>query len=383
MSEVSLIRCDNYLNELGLNIKKSIDLLGGIDKFVKPNSKVFIKLNCVGPFDKDSGIITRPDFLEEVIKLVQTQTNDITIGDNPAVRDIISVLKKQEIYPLIEKYNLKVIKGDDPVTITNSNPKIYNSFEISRNYTECDTLINLPKLKTHTLTYMTCAEKNFFGLIYGLQKSGWHVKASNPLVFGEALNDLFGAYLETMKDKTILHIADGIIGLDGDGPSTGGFSKNANCILASTDAVSLDYIACKLVKLDTNKLFVTNIAASRGYGDIENINILGNTLEDFADIKFDGPSNTLSSNGLRLLQRKFFRNLLLEHPKIDHNKCIKCGECTRICPPKTMKIEKGKFPHLKGNECIRCWCCAEVCPRNAIVKTKRPLIGKIVFKIKL
>ena len=101
------------------------------------------------------------------------------------------------------------------------------------------------------------------------------------------------------------------------------------------------------------------------------------------DIKFDGPSNTLSSNGLRLLQRKFFRNLLLEHPKIDHNKCIKCGECTRICPPKTMKIEKGKFPHLKGNECIRCWCCAEVCPKNAIIKTKRPLIGKIVFKIKL
>lgn len=378
MSKVSLIRCENY-NEIENKINEAISLLGGIENFVKKDAKVFIKLNCVGPFGKDTGITTRPDVLEAVIKLVKTRTNDITIGDNPAVKDVLVTLKKNGCFELIEKYNLKLINGKDEVTITNSNPHIYSTFQVSRDYLECDTLINLPKLKTHTLTYMTCAEKNYFGLIFGLQKAGWHVKASNPLEFGEALNDLYGAFLEAMQDKTILNIADGVVGLDGEGPSTGGHAKEAKVILASTDAISLDYIACKVVKLDINKIFVTNIGASRGYGDIENIELLGNTIEDFDDIKFDGPKNTISSFGLRLIRHKFFRNVLLEHPKIDHNKCIKCGECAKICPPHTMQIKKGEYPHLKSLNCIRCWCCAEVCPQNAIYKSRRPIIGKIVF----
>ena len=77
---------------------------------------------------------------------------------------------------------------------------------------------------------------------------------------------------------------------------------------------------------------------------------------------------------------KFLRNLLLEHPVINKDKCIKCGECAKICPPKTMTIVKGQFPSLKNKNCIRCWCCAEVCPQNAIDKNKRPLIGRILLK---
>ena len=74
-----------------------------------------------------------------------------------------------------------------------------------------------------------------------------------------------------------------------------------------------------------------------------------------------------------------FRNLLLEHPVIDKDKCIKCGECAKICPPHTMQIKPKEFPKLKAKTCIRCWCCAEVCPQNAIEKSKRPIIGRIVF----
>lgn len=384
MSKVSLLRVDNYnIENLELKIKEAISLIGSIDELIKKDSKVFIKLNCVGPFGKDTGITTHPAFVEAVIKIVLEKTKNIIIGDNPATKDITSVLKKNGVYEVVQKYNLKIIDGKDSVKITNPNPHIYSEFEVSREYIECDTLINLPKLKTHTLTYMTCAEKNFFGLIFGLQKAGWHVKASNPLEFGQALNDLYGALLNSFKEKTILNICDGILGLDGDGPSTGGFAVMCNAILASTDAISLDTIACRLVKLNEEKIFVTNIGAERGYGENKNIEIIGDSLDKFVDVKFEGPKSTLSSFGLRLLKKKFFRNLLLEHPKINKNICLKCGECAKICPPKTMVIKPKEFPHLKTNQCIRCWCCAEVCPANAIVKSHRPLIGKIVFSIKL
>lgn len=379
MSKVSLVRCTEYeINDVYEKVKYALSLLDNLDNLIKQDDKVFIKLNCVGPFAKEAGITTHPVLVEAVIKIVLTKTKNIIIGDNPATKDITYVLKKNGLYDVIQKYNLQIINGRDTMIIKNPKSHMYADFEVAREMIECDVLVNLPKLKTHTLTYMTCAQKNFFGLIFGLQKASWHAKASNPLIFGEALNDLYGALLNSHKGK-ILSICDGILGLDGDGPSTGGIPKKANAILASLDPVSLDTVACQLVKLEQEKMFVSKIASERGYGVIKGIEILGDDLSNFNDVSFEGPKGTLSSFGLRLLRISYFRTILLEHPIIDHTKCIKCGECIKICPPHTMKMTKGKIPHLVNRECIRCWCCAEVCPANAIIKSKRPLLARILF----
>ena len=228
---------------------------------------------------------------------------------------------------------------------------------------------------------MTVAQKNFFGFIYGLNKAGWHVKANNPLEFGNAINDLYGAILEEFKDKTIINICDGILGLEGEGPSTGGISKKANAIITSLDAVSLDRVASEVVHLDSDKCFITKIADERKYGvgKLENIELLGDSLELFKNINFLAPKDSLGNFGLRILKIKPLRNILLEHPQIDTNLCIRCGECAKICPPHTMKIAPGKYPKLNNQKCIRCWCCAEVCPQNAISKSKRPFLGRIFF----
>ena len=239
----------------------------------------------------------------------------------------------------------------------------------------------MPKIKTHSLAYMTCAQKNFFGLIYGLNKSAWHVRAQNPLEFGEALNDLYGALLESFKGS-IIHIADGIIGLEGEGPSSAGIAKKANVLLTSDDAISLDRIALEIAHLDYNKLFINKIANERGYGigDLDKIELNGDSIELFNDVKFLAPKDSLSLVSLKFLKTKALKNILLEHPIIDKNKCIKCGQCAKICPPKAMRIKEKEYPHLKSRVCIRCWCCAEVCPQNAIQKSKRPLIGRIILK---
>ena len=382
MSIVALKRCEDYDLDLVTNkINAIFDLLGGIDKYIKKDAKVFIKCNCVGPFAPDMGITTHPVFVEAVIKVIKNKTDNIILGDNPATRDILFTLKKTKIFPLLEKYNIKMLDQSQIVTIHNDNAKVYSSFEVSKEIIDCDILINLAKLKTHTLTYMTGCHKNYFGLIYGLNKAGWHVKANNPVDFAIAFNDLYGALLQSFKNKVILNFTDGILGLELDGPSTGGRPKMANAILASTDAVSCDVVACQLVNLDANKLILAKEAEERKIGDFSNIEIVGDNLSSF-DVHFDPPTNNIGGKGLALLRKPIFRNALLEHPKVDHSKCIRCGECAKICPPHTMKIKPKEFPRLKASKCIRCWCCAEVCPQNAIYKSNRPLIGKIVFSIK-
>lgn len=380
--DVILKKCEQYDFELVKeNILSIFDELDFLNK-INSNTKIFIKLNCVGPFDPSLAITTHPIVLKAVLDIISKRTNNITVGDNPATRDQIYTLKKCGLYDVINEYNCKILEPTIFTKITNSNPKIYNTFEVSKQMVDVDVLINIPKLKTHTLAYMTVAQKNFFGLIYGLNKSAWHVKASNPLEFGEAINDLYGAFLETLKNKTILHLCDGIIGLEGEGPSSAGVPIQANALLASYDAVSLDRVACELAHLDYNKLFINKIANDRQYGEgnLEKINVIGNKLNEFDNIHFKAPKDSLSHVGLKFLRFKFLRNLLLEHPVINKDKCIKCGECAKICPPKTMTIVKGQFPSLKNKNCIRCWCCAEVCPQNAIDKNKRPLIGRILLK---
>jgi uncharacterized protein (DUF362 family)/Pyruvate/2-oxoacid:ferredoxin oxidoreductase delta subunit len=380
--KVALLKCESYdLHVVKEKIRESLNLIDGFDQ-IKKDAKVFIKLNCVGPFNKDQAITTHPVFVQAVIQLVKEKTHNIIIGDNPATKELLLTLKTNGIYNVIVEENVQIVNGKEPITIKNPNPKIYNSFNVSKEMIEVDVMINLPKLKTHALAYMTVAQKNLFGLIYGLSKAGWHVKASNPLQFGEAINDLYGAILNTFKDKTIIHICDGIMGLEGEGPGSSGIPKASNVILASNDAISLDRVAVELVHLDHKKLFINNIGTERGLGvgDLKDIEIVGNKLSDFEDLYFLAPLDSLGIAGLKLLKIKGFRNLILEHPKIDLKKCIKCGECAHICPPKAMTIEPKRYPKVKASTCIRCWCCSEVCPKEAISKSRRPLIGRIALK---
>ena len=380
-SRVVLSRVEEYdIDKIYETVKRDINKLIPLNELITKDTNVFIKLNCVGGYAPESGITTHPRFVEGVIRVVKEYTDNITIGDNPASHSITTVLKKNGIYDLINKYNLKLIVGENKKKITATNYKIYSSFDVSKDIIDSDLIINLPKLKTHTLTYMTCAQKNMFGFIFGLEKASWHAKAANPLEFGNALCDLYSAIIENTKGK-ILNICDGILGLEGEGPTTGGSPAIGNAIITSFDAVALDKVALKVAKLDPKRYFLAQLATERKL-TCDDFTLIGD-LNEFEDVKFMAPRNTISSIGLRIIRKKFMRNLLLEHPKVNHDICIRCGECAKICPAKTMHIEKGKFPSLKSKDCIRCWCCQEVCPKNAIYKTKRPIIGKIVFKIKL
>lgn len=382
MSKVALLKCENYEYDSVLNqIKTAVDLLGGFDSFINKNDKVFIKLNCVGPFAPELGITSHPVFVQAIIRLVKQYTDDITVGDNPATKDLIFTLKKCGLYEMLVAEGVKIFNGKANSVIVNDNAKYYRQFEVSKEIVETDVLINAPKLKTHSLTYMTVAQKNLFGFIYGLKKAGWHVKAKNPLEFVEALNDLYGAILNAFAGKKMLHICDGIIGIEGDGPSRAGLTKKAGMIIASADAVSLDRVAVEAVGLNHRDFHMNRIAGERRYGesDIDNITILGNSISDFSEARFKAPENRYNSMIFKMLKIKRLRNMLLEYPIIIPDLCIRCGECVKICPPKVMTF-RGKYPAADKAKCIRCWCCTEVCPQNAITKSKKPLLGKILLR---
>lgn len=52
--------------------------------------------------------------------------------------------------------------------------------------------------------------------------------------------------------------------------------------------------------------------------------------------------------------------------KIDHDLCIGCANCMRVCPTEALRVKYGKA-HLEANRCIDCGECFRHCPVNAII----------------
>lgn len=374
--------CKDYSN-IQDNVNYLLDNVLDNGSVIKDNMTVFLKTNALAPHPASKAITTHPLVVQAVIRYFKKYKVKIIVGDNPATKEMKTVYKVNGTMDVVEQEKVELANNKELTVITAKEYKRYKEFNVSKEMMEADILVNLPKLKTHGLAYFTGAQKNLFGTIYGLEKAQWHVKSSTPLEFGEAMSDLYSAIKETMKDKIFVNLMDGIEGLEGEGPSTGGTKKEAHVLLSSKDAIALDRVAIEVVKLDYTKSFISIISNNRGLGEfnLENIKIEGDALELFQDVKFVAPKvEEIGIRSLKLVNKYNVKNFVLEHPKFDKKKCIKCGECKKICPPQAITIEKGKYPKVNKNKCIRCWCCAEVCPVNAISKSKRPLIGRLFFK---
>ncbi len=67
-------------------------------------------------------------------------------------------------------------------------------------------------------------------------------------------------------------------------------------------------------------------------------------------------------------------------PKVNHDKCIKCGKCARVCPILAISMKEGqaedngkKHPEIDGEICLGCGVCARNCPVGAIELERRPI----------
>lgn len=374
--------CDDYENVYD-KVEYLLNSVLDNGEMIKDNMTVFLKTNALAPHPKERAITTHPSVVEAVIKYLKKYNVKIIVGDNPATKDMKTVYKVNGTMDVVLKEGVNLADNKDLKVISASEYTRYKDFNVSREIVESDILINLPKLKTHGLAYFTGAQKNFFGTIYGLEKAQWHVKSSSPLEFGEAMSDLYSAIKETMKNKVIINLMDGIEGLEGEGPSTGGNKNKANVLLASKDAIALDRVAIEIVKLDYKKSFISIISSNRGLGEfnLKNINIKGDSLELFKDVKFE-PAHIeeVGIRSIKLVNKFNLKRFILEKPIFDKSTCIKCGECKKICPPQAITQKDKKVPKVNKRKCIRCWCCQEVCPVNAIKKSKRPWIGRLFFK---
>ena len=352
IEKVAIVKCRNYSqNDVDRAVEKSISLIDfDFSKF--KGKKVLIKPNVVGCFPKKQiATTTHPSIIEAICKILKKNNCKILIGDSHFTNPESS-FRASGIGKVAKKYGkLVIFEQDKLVKIRDKNAKILKSFDISKVIKDADLIINVPKLKTHSLTKYTGAIKNLYGIIPGGLKQRLHNKAHGDKKFSEVLVDIY------QNINPGLNIMDGVIGMEGEGPTSGDIKK-AELIFASKNGIALDIAVTKMIGINPKSVYAIKECVKRRLYPNFKFQIAG---KKFKKIEFKLPTSHSKSKTKRLL-----KVLFKEKPIIcDIKKCLKCGLCMRHCPVKA--IEMNPFPAVNRKKCIRCFCCIEICPQDAMM----------------
>lgn len=367
---VAVIKCDSYDEEkVELAVKRGISLIGGLDNLIKPGYKVLLKPNLLSAYLPSSGVTTHPSVVKAVVKCVKEVGAIPFIGDCPGafLVGIEEIWEKTGMKQVAEETNTEL------VCLEKRGSEIFNGIAISKAIYDFDAIINLPKFKTHSLTGITGSIKNLFGLVPGWHKSSFHRDYPNAEGFSKVLISILKIV------KPVLNIMDGIVGMEGDGPSNGNLRK-IGLILVSSDCVALDTVMVRIMGYNPNDISMLKEAYKERFayvGDTKftelNLEVVGENLESVKISDFKLPTFLRGQN----LTKKIFKDKILEiltkiyynfvtaKPIVQKELCKKCGLCGKTCPVNAITYTNG-FPKFNRKKCIECFCCYELCPHNAI-----------------
>ncbi|MGI6113127.1 MAG: DUF362 domain-containing protein [Mahellales bacterium] len=225
----------------------------GIGTMVDKNMNIVIKPNLVVAKPSDSGATTSPRLVEGVIKyLKDLGCNNIRIMESSWVGDSTQRAYKVCGYGEIsKKYKVPLVdlKRDQTKTLTYMDDKM----EICASPLEADFLINMPVLKAHCQTRLTCALKNLKGCIPDKEKRRFHTLGLHRPIA------LLNKFL-----KSHLMIVDGIIGdLTFE---EGGTPVEMNRVILGRDPVLVDAYAAQLLGYSADDIPYITYARQLGIG---------------------------------------------------------------------------------------------------------------------
>lgn len=352
--------------------------------------QILLKPNLNSNMNALTGNTTDLRVIAAVIEFLnESGFKNITIaeGTNSGFyRNNISVISRLAIDKLAKYYGARILD------LNYSEPKKIE-FEkgvmagAARECFEADLFINMPKLKTHFEVGMSVCLKNLMGCLVGQQNK----KKTHKSLARNILNI-------NKQIKPHLHIVDGLISMEGLGP-TRGTPVNTGLIITGTDPYLIDLVCSKITQFDYRKIRTLKLAEDEGiitkdyHQFVDSLNLTGiskkfkepraNPLvsfihspkrqQFFLSIRNTAFFNYLCStkpigyilfkSGLR--QDNFIQEEMeFEGFSFERELCEKgCTKCMDYCP---VKLNLPEELENRNNGCIECLYCFFVCPTKAI-----------------
>lgn len=363
-------------------VNDAVQLIGGLDVkgtvLIKPN------LSCAKP--SGSGLVTNVEVIKALVKMVADQGAKPLVGDLPILGwDAGKVFDATGIRAIEDAGGELVDWREKHIEIELPNARTLKRVSIARPAIEVDAIINVPVLKHHFLTHLSGSMKNLFGLVEPDFRPRVHV-----LGLDEPLVDLY----EFLKPRIVLNVMDATCIAQSVrpagpyyGPSEAKSVFGANMIMACKDAVALDAVAARVIRIDPMDIEMVRIAHERGLGDADP-RTLGNARGASLKIKssFMGKlmpyvEDAWTSERLNPVAHPFAKRLYgsevvslkdvrREMDAADPSNitlagnCAECSLCVGACPVKNIMLKDHK-PSM-GDKCIKCFICVEICPNGVL-----------------
>ncbi len=335
-----------------VDLESLLNPFGGIQKYIKNGERVLLKTNLLTPSKPEKAVVTHPAVVSAVAQAVLKIGGIPYIGDSPSgqftKRRLEKTYEKAGLKDLANKLGIELNYDTGSQKIIIPHGKKLKKTNLCNFVLNADKIIALPKIKTHSYMIMTLATKIMYGVIPGLTKAKYHSMFFKKTAFADMLLDVLSVR------KPDLIIMDGIVGMQGDGPS-GGTPINLGVLLASEDAVAMDLAVCGMLGIEPIGIPTLRQAKIRKLWPAE----ISYPLLSPTDVRYTGFLLPSTADYLVTGRKKPNRS------PVPTEKCTACGQCEEICPKKAIKIinQKAQVDYTK---CIQCYCCNETCPYEAI-----------------
>ncbi|MGC9349888.1 MAG: DUF362 domain-containing protein [Anaerolineae bacterium] len=279
MSIVSIARVDNQ--EVLNAVRRAVELIDGLAG-LRAGDTVLIKPNLVKPTASGSGIITDARVVDAVVQLVlERKPGEIIIGEGSSVGydfpgrvDSLSAMEESGTADVARKYDLRMVdlNRDEVIEVEAEHAYVMHTFGVARTALEANFTVNVPVIKTHGRTGITCGLKNMKGVLPGVEK-----KRTHRLGLDRGIVDL------NRVMKPPLTVVDALVGRAG--THTRPEDRiTLNAIIAGKDVVAVDAVCAAVMGFDVDEILHVRLADEAGLGeaDLDRIDVYGERIADIA-----------------------------------------------------------------------------------------------------
>ena len=166
-----------YGNQIDTMVQRLLAEADALNR-MRPDDTVVIKPNLVVSRPQWAGVNTDPQVVEALVKQVKERgVQRVIIGDGSGMGyNATKAFKICDYTRLKKKYNLQLVDLERDRFIKKRVPidGPFSCLEIAQTVVECDFLINVPVMKAHAETLITCSLKNLKGVMPRTMKTAFH-----------------------------------------------------------------------------------------------------------------------------------------------------------------------------------------------------------------
>jgi uncharacterized protein (DUF362 family) len=262
---VAKTRGDLALVDAEALVRRAIDALGGMKRFVSRGDIVVVKPNIGWDRMPIHAANTNPDVVGAVVKLAYDAGAKRVVVADGSCNDPNRCFQRSGIWrkaydlgadvvlPAEHRFRSMRLKGD-----------VLDEWPVFTTLVDADKVINVPVAKHHNLAKFTAAMKNWYGVLGG-RRNRLHQNIDTSI-----------ADLATFMRPT-LTVIDAVRVLVRNGPQGGNIddTKVLGTVVATTDQVAADAYACTLIGQHRDNLPYLKMAHERGIGTMlwENLRV--------------------------------------------------------------------------------------------------------------